>query len=259
MNSAFINDLLAALEKEEVVLKIQEITTQKHTTNPPFQKEEKSEKKSELYKKITSLEKELAESKALQKFQEESLLQLKSKLQHETDNKTKIEQEYLRLQNKHAELFEQHKTVLQERNHYKENYEPLESIHNLFLNLSPNTKQSLVGIFKGMTIHEFLSCGVQYENLDSLWEYMKRETIEGSNQDLDSLNEIFRFFFHAYNKIYDSPIYEIQSTSIGQRFDEDLHIRGGNSKVIGEISSVLLNGYYNRINNKIIKKSIVQI
>ena len=64
--------------------------------------------------------------------------------------------------------------------------------------------------------------------------------------------------FDKYKIAY--PIYKLQDIEIDDKFDAQLHIRDTNSKTVsGKISEVLLSGWINTKNDKIIKMSIVKV
>ena len=134
-----------------------------------------------------------------------------------------------------------------------------EELYNTYLRLSNATRGSLSGIFKGTTVEEFIFCGVQLENIDSLWEFIKRELEEKRLSEVENMKKIFVYFFKAYNLIHESPIYKIQNVAIGEEFDEDKHLRSSNSRVAGRINEIMLNGFIITNTGKIVKKSVVKI
>jgi len=138
-------------------------------------------------------------------------------------------------------------------------FKEFSDLYAVYNSLSQRTISSLNGIFRGNTVEEFIFCGVQQENIQCLWEFNKGEVLAGRLEEIKKLDEIFRYFLNANNKIYEDSMYEIQTVHLGEVFDEDKHIRHIDSKVVGNISEVIFNGYINIRNAKIVKKSIVKI
>lgn len=131
--------------------------------------------------------------------------------------------------------------------------------YNEYEQLMPTTKARLAGIVKADNMETFISCGVQYENIDPLWEFIKREIIEERLEDVEKLENIFDFFLQAHNGIYTSPLFVRTTVTIGELLDEDVHIRTSNSRVTGPVQRVYLAGYRNMKTNKIVKKSVVLV
>ena len=145
---------------------------------------------------------------------------------------------------------------------FKAQFEKSVNLFNKYKNLSEDTLYSLENVFLIRDFSSFLYCGVQYDNIEALWDFIKSEINRNkSNKDIKVLKEIFYYFFDAHNKIYDSPKYELlkYETEIGDNFDDDFHIRGNNSKPSGEIREILLYGYKIINNDRVMKKSVVII
>lgn len=128
-----------------------------------------------------------------------------------------------------------------------------------YQSLSDQCKDALSGIFKGTSFEEFLACGVQPGNIDTLWEFSRNQALEGNTEDVPILEQIIAYFVRLYNGTNDSPILAFQEVSIGDSFDVDLHIRTQTSKASGEISNVILTGLTNAFTGEVIKKTVVEI
>lgn len=141
---------------------------------------------------------------------------------------------------------------------YRENFHNELKIYEKYLSLQDKTKESLKNIFKGASLIDFISCGVQEKNIQNFWEYTKIEIIEDQNSDIDILVEMFYFFFARYSVAYD--MYELLDTKVGDSFDTQNHIKHNNSKSNNEdISKIYLQGYKNIKTDKTIKQSIVKV
>jgi len=160
--------------------------------------------------------------------------------------------------NQRISTLEEQKDQLEaENSKLKDRFADLEAVYQLYLNLPAANKNSLSSIFKGETVEEFIFCGVQYDNVESLWDYIKNEAING--HDIKPLQPIFDCFFKAYNTNYEPPLYQIATTDCGETFDTSRHIRGADSRVSGEIKEVVLQGYENTRTGKLIKHSVVRM
>lgn len=143
-------------------------------------------------------------------------------------------------------------------NFYRQNFEEELKIYEKFVSLDSGTKESLSNIFKGDTLSDFISCGVQEKNIHNLWEYTKNEILENRNQDISALIEIFYFFFKRCQVSYD--IYQLSSTKVDDSFDTQKHLKHNESiSSSGSISKVYLQGYKNIKTDKTIKQSVVKI
>lgn len=212
-----------------------------------------------ILKKIFNKKNDFESNNNLEEFKE-----LKEKLKiYETENldlkKIINEKDILikELKHKNTQLENNLKSMEKEVEILEKRFIDTEKVYQIYLMLNEKTKDSLKGIFKGNTIEEFIYCGVQKENIDSLWEYIKKEAM--LENEIENLEKIFDYFFRAYNKIYENPVFARNKTNIGEQFDEDKHIRVQTGKTSGTINLKILEGYYTILGNKVIKKSVVKI
>jgi hypothetical protein len=226
VDDCFIDALLISLQDERVIDKLNEIL-EMDMFNPPR----------EAKKLLIEKEEEIA------------------RLHQELDSKKR---EIIGYKKKVNELNQKIDSYLYELQNRRADYQEAEELYDSIQHLSEKTRNSLKRIFKGTTVQDFIICGVQYENISSLWDFIKNEIIEGREIERETLIAIFQYFFQVYSKTYDTPLYKTQEVQINDFFREDLHIRASNSKVSGNITEILLPGYIS-INGKIIKKSIVKI
>lgn len=128
-----------------------------------------------------------------------------------------------------------------------------------YQSLSEPSREALSGIFKGSSFEEFLACGVQPGNIDTLWEFSRNQALEGNLEDVTILEQIIAYFVHLYNGTNESPILAFQEVKPGEAFDVDLHIRTQESRAAGKISRILLTGLTNAFTGEVIKKTVVEI
>ena len=222
----FIDALIVSLQDERVIKKIKEIAE-------------------------VNLFNQIREPKELLKEKEKEI----ARLQQEIESKKEEINEY---QIKVHALNQKVDSYFNELQKRRADYREAEELYEAVQQLSETTRNSLKGIFKGETVQEFIVCGVQYENISSLWDFIKNEIMEGREQERGTLLALFQYFFQEYSKTYDTPLYKTQEVNINDVFREDQYIRTLNSKISGNVTEILLPGYIS-INGKIIKKSIVRI
>ena len=154
--------------------------------------------------------------------------------------------------NLYAEQVEQSKKELENLKKDVKAYED-------FKNLSVSTKKSLENILKEDSLASFIASGVQSRNIENLWDYINNELREGQNPEIKKLTEIFYFLFANFTKA-NGDIYELQSVSLGDEFDPQLHLRHNSSQgVSGKINEVVLKGMVNSKTKEIKRKSVVKI
>jgi tetratricopeptide (TPR) repeat protein len=222
----FIEALMVSLQDERVIKKIKEIVEAGSFSQMGVPKEQLREKEKEI-----------------------------AKLQQEIESKKEEISECQIMIHQLNEKMESYFNELQKR---RADYREAEELYEAVQQLSETTKNSLKGIFKGDSVQEFIVCGVQYENISSLWDFIKNEIMEGREQERGILRALFQYFFQEYSKTYDTPLYKLQEVKMNEVFREDLYIRALNSKISGNITDILLPGYMS-INGKTIKRSVVRI
>jgi hypothetical protein len=124
-----------------------------------------------------------------------------------------------------------------------------------FCNLSDSIKYSLSNTISTNSVLDFIFTGAQEENIETLWDFTKDEALKGN--DISVLIRIFQYFLSAFNKNYQTPLYELNNDIIGSDYDDFTHIRGYDSLSQGKIKEIVLPGYYNTRTDEIIRKTIV--
>lgn len=163
----------------------------------------------------------------------------------------KIESDYRSLNEANVEL---HKKL----GYYRDNFGDDVKLFELYSRLSEQTRVSLSGIFKDTTIQGLMACGIQEKNISNLWDYLKNETINGVNDDVDNIVAMFLILFNRFRLAY--PMFELQNANIGDTFDTECHIKHNSSvRVSGSISQIILQGYVNTKTGKVIKPSVVTL
>lgn len=138
------------------------------------------------------------------------------------------------------------------------NFQKPLSLYQKYTALESGLKRNLAGIISDQDPLTFISSLSRYENLESLWEYIKYLIGNGSSEEVPLLKEIFEFFFLLMNEASEKAAYALSEVKIGSRYDDALHIRGYHSAAQGTVREVQLPGYYAVNTDQIIKKSVVR-
>lgn len=188
-------------------------------------------------------------------FLKDEIKNLKDELARAKTEREQLEKDKKKLTdniNLYAERVEQSKKELENLKKDAKAYED-------FKNLSASTKKSLENILKEDSLASFIASGVQSRNIENLWDYINNELREGQNPEIKGLAEIFYFLFANFTKA-NGDIYELQSVSLGDEFDPQLHLRHNSSQgVSGKINEVVLKGMVNSKTKEIKRKSVVKI
>ena len=175
-----------------------------------------SQYKEELFKENLKLKKEINHLNSEIKYLKETLekkVVINNKLNNEFNqalNKNKIiEEENKNLQLKISELNitsnEKDKIYAELRYKYEnENerfipYNKIDLVYNYFLKLDYDIKQRLSNIFVSDNLYCFIASGIQWQNIEGLWNFIKRKILENENNCLEELRFIFLVLFEIYN------------------------------------------------------------
>lgn len=270
--------LLKLLDDKDVIEKIrslcQEKKEEKFKNIPPIycdelenslcKMDQEKEEYTEIKEKVSHLKNELDKK---DKF----IMDIQNKLKQEEEKYGIMEKEIekkdfqikeLESRNKDFEgirgRLEEEKNIISKELNELRIFEKWKETFIKFNNLNEEKIKSLKGIFNGDSVLDFIYCGVQESNINNFWDYIKDRALNESDE-LEILEAIFNEFFKAINRVYENGMYETQEVNIDDEFDDDYYIRTSNSNPVGTIKKVLLKGYVQKGNKKIIKKSIVQI
>lgn len=135
-------------------------------------------------------------------------------------------------------------------------FELITQAYKAFMKLSSETKNRLGNIFENRDIYGFISAGMQWDNLEGLWDFIRRKVVEEETQEIAELNYIFNNLFEIYNKQTNDLSYKAINPRIGEIFDSDKHIIIG-TKTDGTVQKVALIGIENLRTKKVIKKALI--
>ena len=158
---------------------------------------------------------------------------------------------------------------------YNSTFGDLTQVFQKYQNLTPATKKGLADVFnEQLTVRSFLSSGAQWGHIQALWEFAQQKINNEDFSDIDTLNQIFVYFLDFHNSSYPTPLYELLDTKPGDAFDEEQHTKimtreerkaaffdnkkkGSVSE--GPVKEVVLHGFKNLRNGRILKPSIVRV
>ena len=133
-----------------------------------------------------------------------------------------------------------------------------EDLYNKYLTLPLPLRESLSGIFYCENMWTFLFSGIQEQRLFEFWDFCMRDFKRGNLlEHRKLLCEIFDTFFDMLCKFNDN--YKRQQPVCGDEFDSSLYSTTSGSDAVGNIQNVLLSGVCFSKNNKVFKKSIVEV
>lgn len=140
---------------------------------------------------------------------------------------------------------------------YVDDYSEAEKIYDTYCSLDSEILKSLSNIISTVSVLHFIISAGQWRNIEAFWKNISYRLDNTSAEEIERMTYIFEWLFNKYNEIYEE--YSILEVKPGDLFDGDFHSKGSKSAVTGEITEILLKGYKNNTNGKIMEKSIVRI
>lgn len=177
------------------------------------------------------------------------------KLKKEVDVLKREKQQLEQYNNSLEDTNKSMKTQMEQR--FQKGWELFEA----YQNVDEHTKQLLhYGVFTQETnFMSFICGGAQTDSLEKLWDVLKECIMFGNEKDSQILWDIFEYCIELVNSSKTQAKYEIMPVTEGDKYDCDIHMEGPNSLAQGKVINVYLPGYKNTYNNKILRKSIVQV
>ena len=139
---------------------------------------------------------------------------------------------------------------------YEKNFSPFVKAFDRYKSLGEKSKTPLKGVFPTESLVGFVVAGVQYRNVETLYEYVKNEATEGKNPDVSALIDIYQCFLN--DALLAFPKYQQLSPKKGDLFQATDHINVGDG-VSGTIQEVLLPGWEDTQRQKIVNQPVVRI
>ena len=218
-----------------------------------------------ILEEIKRKHKELAKSADILKMKLDRTKEELICVREEGENKIKEYERYLKMEQERireelkksedvAELYREKVA------YYKNNYASLDEAYKKYLDLDENMRHQLAGIFgKGDTVQGFFCGAVHEAHLKSLWEFICHginnhrwdENIE------NNLKGLFDFAFDAVSRGGREPAFLRIETQKGVNFDMSTMQRTSDSRQLGRVQKVLLEGYKNRVGTVIVPSLVV--
>lgn len=267
------NDFLEMLKDEKIRKEVRKIVMEEDEDMLEFFKKlftrffgKKEEQKKEEYSsfsgEIQRYKEEVQRFKYLLEQEKEKLDEEREKLKKEQRNleeeKSKRERIELELKESVASNSEYQRLLKDEERKVeklKDRFSEAQKMYELYHGMGERLRKEFGTIFKNDTLDDFIYCGVQGRNIDLLWEIGKKAIME-ENQEYHKAVELFNYFFGAFNRTYDTPLYSLMDVEEDEKFNVDRHISKG--AAAGDVKKVLLKGYCER-NGKVAKKSVVYL
>lgn len=129
----------------------------------------------------------------------------------------------------------------------------------LYSRLSEKLKSVASNIIDASSPMVFLLTASDKGNVLAFWDTVKYLVDETSDDELDVIIEILRFFVGLLNERERGEIYLLMDGEMGKMFDNERHIRGTNcSRYSGEIKKIVVPGIWNNRKMNVERKAIVE-
>ena len=223
--------------KERVSEEIRETNSLKETIskykNELNEKEKRIlEKESEINNYKIQLENKIKENTKLEKdyndelnLKKNEIIRLENIKRTLTAEKTNLEKEKRELEEKDKENSEKMKIFMTK---YEENENELKSVGDLlearklydkYLSMETRILSKLDNVLIQRDFESFISSGYTLSSLDNVWDIVKIEYKNISNEDKETLKEVFSFFLNQINKRFKEPKYGLVQVETGEDFD----------------------------------------
>ena len=261
IKKAFTNKENSIMDlKERVSQEIRETNSLKETVskykNELNEKEKRIfEKENEINNYKIQLENKIKENIKLEKdyndelnLKKNEIVRLENVERILTAGKTKLEKEKKELEEKNKENSEKMKIFMTK---YEEKEKELKSVGDLleakklydkYLSIETRILSKLDNVLIQRDFESFISSGYTLSSLDNVWDIVKIEYKNISNEDKETLKEIFSFFLNQINKRFKEAKYGLVQVEAGEDFDAINQVDlSQNSK--GTVTECIFYGY----------------
>ena len=223
--------------KERVSKEIRETNSLKETIskykNELNEKEKKIlEKENEINSYKIQLENQIKENTKLEKdyndelnFKKNEIIRLENIEKTLTAENTKLEKEKRELEEKDKENSKKMEIFMKK---FEEKENELKSIGSLleakkiydkYLSIETRILSKLDNVLIQRDFESFISSGYTISSLDNVWDIVKIEYKNISNEDKEILKEVFSFFLNQINKRFKEAKYGLVQVEVGEDFD----------------------------------------
>lgn len=170
---------------------------------------------------------------------------------------TRLEDSNVKLKAREQELIERSDMQRKTISFYESYYGNIDYFYRSYNNLEVSIHEELSGILSVENPEMFMACGLQWKNIETLWDFISGKFDVYDESQMYPLIEMCEYFFDIYVKV--AGTYERLQVKVGQEFNQKFHTKSYNSKgKKGKILEVMLRGYQNK-KDGVIKKSVVRI
>ena len=165
-----------------------------------------------------------------------------------TGERTELEKEKRELEEKDKENSKKMKIFMKK---YEEKENELKSVGELlqarklydkYLSMETRILSKLDNVLIQRDFESFISSGYTLSSLDNVWDIVKIEYKNISNEDKETLKEVFSFFLNQINKRFKEPKYGLVQVEAGEDFDAINQVDlSQNSK--GTVTECIFYGY----------------
>ena len=138
------------------------------------------------------------------------------------DKKSKLTAENKSLENKLNNVKEEFEIVKSEIRKERESIGDLlqaKKLYNKYLSMETRILSKLDNVLIQRDFESFLSSGYTLSSLDNVWDIVKIEYRNISNEDKEILKEVFAFFLSQINKRFKEAKYGLVQVEVGEDFD----------------------------------------
>ena len=189
------------MENDEIMNKIIELIKRMLGIKNDKIEKQKKEYTNTLEEKI----KEIDDLKKEKKEKEKEIDDLKKKKEEEIDDLKKEKEE--EIDNLKKEL-ESIGDLLEAR-----------KLYDKYLSMETRILSKLDNVLIQRDFESFISSGYTLSSLDNVWDIVKIEYKNISNEDIETLKEVFSFFLSQINKRFKEAKYSLVEVEVGEDFD----------------------------------------
>ena len=138
------------------------------------------------------------------------------------DKKSKLTAENKSLENKLNNVKEEFEIVKSEIRKERESIGDLlqaKKLYNKYLSMETRILSKVDNVLIQRDFESFLSSGYSLSSLDNVWDIVKIEYRNISNEDKEILKEVFAFFLSQINKRFKEAKYGLVQVEVGEDFD----------------------------------------
>lgn len=247
-NIKTLNSNIIKKENQNKLLEEEKVGLEKNIGNLNHKVTELETSKNNLEKDIRKLNNTKNEIESNLSIEKGNVTRLEGIERTLTAEKTKLEKEKKELEEKDKENSEKMKIFMTK---YEEKEKELKSVGDLlearklydkYLSMETRILSKLDNVLIQRDFESFISSGYTLSSLDNVWDIVKIEYKNISNEDKEILKEVFSFFLNQINKRFKEAKYGLVQVEVGEDFDAVNQVDlSQNSK--GKVTECVFYGY----------------